>query len=117
MKRSALKSKGPSMTPLRASAEGEACTLNILGVCNYDPSTVVLCHLPFVAKERDSRKAPDYCAAYGCSACHDALDGRTMVLSKADKLFYGCRGLIRTLRRMVEKGLITVKGIQPGGVA
>lgn len=116
MKRTALKASGPVSTPLRDSARGEACTLNIASVCNYDPATVVLCHLPFVAGTGGGQKAPDYCAAYGCSACHDAMDSRSMVLSKVDKVFYGARGLIRTQRRMIDKGLITVKGIQPGGV-
>ena len=31
---------------IRLSARDEACTFEIVGVCNGDPSTTVLCHLP-----------------------------------------------------------------------
>ena len=32
------------MSAIRKAARGEECTLNIAGVCSYDPETVVLCH-------------------------------------------------------------------------
>ena len=34
------------MSAIRKAAKGEECTLNIAGVCSYDPETVVLCHFP-----------------------------------------------------------------------
>ena len=34
------------MSAIRKAARGEECTLNIAGVCSYDPDTVVLCHFP-----------------------------------------------------------------------
>ena len=34
------------MSAIRKAARGEECTLNIAGVCSYDPETVVLCHFP-----------------------------------------------------------------------
>ena len=58
------------MSAIRKAAKGEECTLNIAGVCSYDPETVVLCHFP-----SDSHgigfKSPDVSA--GCShwACLD----------------------------------------------
>ena len=32
------------MSAIRKAAKGEQCTLNITGVCNYNPETVVLAH-------------------------------------------------------------------------
>jgi hypothetical protein len=32
------------MSAIRKAAKGEECTLNIAGVCSYDPETVVLAH-------------------------------------------------------------------------
>lgn len=34
------------MSAIRKAAKGEQCTLNIAGVCNYNPETVVFCHFP-----------------------------------------------------------------------
>lgn len=100
-----------SMTPLRKSAKGEACTLNVAGVCNYDTATTVLCHLPIIGEHGGAMKTADYCAAYGCNACHDWIDNRVGVHPYEERLFYAARGMVRTQRRMVEKGLIVVKGI------
>ena len=72
-----MKSKGPRMTPIRRSARGEDCTLRIPGVCNRDPATTVLCHSNRLADGKGmGLKAPDTAACFGCSACHDVLDGR-----------------------------------------
>lgn len=41
MKSPAFRSKA-----LRDSARGQCCTLQIPGICNSNPETTVLCHLP-----------------------------------------------------------------------
>lgn len=72
-----MKRNRPKMTPIRKSARNQDCTLCIDGVCNRDPATTVLCHSNFLADGKGmGLKAPDTAAAYGCSACHDVLDGR-----------------------------------------
>jgi hypothetical protein len=72
-----MKSRGPKMTPIRKAARGQKCTLQLLGVCNGDSSTVVLCHSNRLADGKGmGLKAPDTVACFGCSACHDVLDGR-----------------------------------------
>ena len=49
----------------------------IPGVCNRDPDTTVLCHSNALADGKGmGLKAPDTAACFGCSACHDVLDGR-----------------------------------------
>lgn len=75
--RAPMKSKGPRMTPIRRAARGQDCTMLIPGVCNRDPDTTVLCHSNSLADGKGmGLKAPDTAACFGCSSCHDVLDGR-----------------------------------------
>jgi len=103
------KSKPIRSQKLRDSAEGEHCTIEILGVCNCDPDTTVLCHLPDESKG-GSRKADDISCCYGCSACHSVIDGRvsSVFYSESDRQWYMRRAMVRTWRRMIEKGLIKI---------
>ena len=97
-------------TKIRQSAKGEACTLNIAGVCNYNKETTVLCHFP---SEHNGigTKSPDYCAGYGCSACHDAIDNRIDAgLTDYEREFYMQRSTVRTIGRLIDKGIISIKG-------
>lgn len=72
-----LKAKGPRITPIRRAARGQDCTIEIPGICNRNPETVVLCHSNQLAAGKGmGLKAPDTEACFGCSACHDVLDGR-----------------------------------------
>lgn len=75
--KTAMKSSRPRMTPIRKAARGQDCTLQILGVCNGDPETTVLCHSNQLSDGKGmGLKAPDSAACFGCSSCHDVLDGR-----------------------------------------
>lgn len=77
--RKPMKTKGPRMTPIRKAARGQDCTLRIPGVCNFDPDTTVLCHSNNLADGKGmGLKAPDTEACFGCSACHDVMDGRRL---------------------------------------
>lgn len=94
---------------LRDSARGMKCTLRIKGVCNGDPETTVLCHLPGPIKRTKSTDLA--CVAYGCSACHDVLDGRVWDGDFLDKEeWYMRRAQTLTLAQMQRAGLIEVKG-------
>lgn len=95
---------GAVSTKLRGSARGQHCTFRT-PFCNYDPATVVLCHIRDDVTGR-STKANDYSAAFGCSSCHDAIDQHR--LSKEDELFYCLRALQRTLHIWVQSGLVSV---------
>ena len=111
-KRATTKAARPKTTPLTRSARGEACTVNIAGVCSYATETVVLAHLPKLGDGAGmGRKVEDFCACYACHPCHDALDGRGMLLDQSTWLYYASRALVRTLRRMADKGLILIKGV------
>lgn len=60
---------------LRDSARSQCCTLQVPGICNGNPETTVLCHLPS-STHGMGYKSDDYWAVFGCSDCHDVLDGR-----------------------------------------
>lgn len=97
---------------LRDSANGQNCTLNIAGACNYNPETVVLCHFPHES-HGTALKSTDISSGYGCSGCHDAIDNRSKSgLSEEDREFYMRRSQVRTWEKFVELGLVTVKGVK-----
>lgn len=91
---------------IRQSAKGETCTLNIAGVCSYNPETTVLAHIGFgdggTAKRRQPGEAN---SVYACYACHEAIGEGRDVPGKGGKWFYIARGLARTFERRMEKGL------------
>jgi hypothetical protein len=93
---------------LRDSARGEDCTLQIHPYCNGNPETVVLCHLP--SGSGMGQKSPDWFAVYGCSSCHDIIDGRSPLRGNVASQLYSImnRALFRTWERMIEKGLIKI---------
>ena len=105
-----LKRNRPKMTPIRKSARNQECTLCLPGVCNHDTATTVLCHSNYLADGKGmGLKAPDTAAAYGCSACHDVLDGRRPRPDGFTKLdleaaFYA--GVKLTHDRLRAKGLL-----------
>lgn len=93
---------------LRKSAKGEDCTLQIHPYCNGNPETTVLCHLP--SGSGMGQKSPDWFAVYGCSSCHDIIDGRTKVGAGLQHEIEDIKpmALFRTWQRMIEKGLIKI---------
>lgn len=96
---------------IRSAAWNEPCTFAIPGVCNYSKDTTVLCHLPDDSGTgKMGGKSDDWCAAFGCSSCHDVIDMRVHgKISREDREFYMRRAMIRTWRRLIELGIIEVK--------
>jgi hypothetical protein len=109
-KRKPMRTKGPRMTPIRRAARGQDCTIEIPGVCNCNPDTVVLCHDNRLSAGKGmGLKAPDTEAAFGCSACHDVLDGRAPrpAWLTMDLLLAGFeRAKLRTHEILKQKGLM-----------
>lgn len=93
-------------TKIRKSARGEACTIRIPGVCNHNPETTVFAHRPGGGM---GLKGHDLFGAYACSACHDAMDGRTGGLDPMDKDFFWLRAQDRTQLALHEKGILVIK--------
>ena len=109
------------MSKLRQSAKGQSCTFRIPGVCNGDPETTVLCHAPHPMKGMGYKSHPagEIWAAYGCSSCHDVMDGRapyanaetpytSLVQEQLGKELTWYRAIRETQTRMVKAGLIKV---------
>ena len=97
--------KSPSVRSkkLRNSARDEDCTLQVVGVCNFNPETTVLAHLDSENKGT-AYKSSDLFAVYACSDCHSWLDQH--LGSEEDRQFYSLRALDRTHRKMHSKGVI-----------
>ena len=93
------------MSKLRQSARGRECQIRIPGVCNGNPETTVLAHLPGGGM---GRKRADIHGAYACSSCHDAVDGRLERRSLTAEYLSRCHldGVIRTQEIMLGEGLI-----------
>lgn len=94
--------------PARDAARDESCTLR-LDCCNGDKATTVLAHLRLFNVAGINQKPPDYAAVFACSACHDAIDRRSMrdvsLWTYQDIL----RALIETLQRQFMSGIFTTK--------
>ncbi len=61
------------LTKIQASAKGMDCTLNIAGVCSYDPDKTIFCHLGFKYGSGKRIRPNERNGVYGCSDCHDAI--------------------------------------------
>ncbi len=91
-------------TKYTKSARGQDCQVRIPGVCNFNPETTVFAHLNGGGM---GLKRLDIHGAYCCSACHDALDGRTKTPYSHERLFlWHLEGVIRTQEIMVKDGIL-----------
>jgi hypothetical protein len=97
-------------TPITRSAKGEACTIRLPTICNGNPETTVFSHISGIRFGHGTgQKVNDLLGAYGCSCCHDVVDGRVKHSFDADfvKLaFY--EGVFETQLKLIKKGLITL---------
>ena len=90
---------------IRKSARGEQCTL-CLPCCNRDPETTIFAHLRFFSLAGVGQKPSDNAGVYGCSACHDAIDGRDAATAHLWGYEDLLRGLLKTQARLIAKGLM-----------
>lgn len=95
------------MSKITKSAKGQECQIRIPGTCSMNNETVVACHLNGYGY---GAKHPDLFVAYGCSACHDAVDGRTpceeWTYTEKQTMFY--QGVLRTQKILLDMGLIKI---------
>lgn len=98
------------------AARDQRCTMKIPGVCNGDISTTVAAHSmePMHGKSA-GQKAHDLFVVDACSACHDVYDKRDhrwkeIGMIALTDIFH--RALAKTLRRRVEQGIISIKGMK-----
>lgn len=98
--------------PIRSRAyldgsRGQPCALQIPHVCLGTTDTTIPGHVRDETFGR-SQKADDISVIDMCMACHDLFDGRSGTLSREDWLFYALRGLQRTLRSRVLRGIAVI---------
>jgi hypothetical protein len=109
-----MKSSRPKMTPARANARGQCCTLMLPGCCpGPDNEQVQLCHLRMNGAAGSGEKPHDSEAVFACTHCHDLLDGRTRLIPElANQLNDGAilRALQFTLRVQRAAGVLIFRG-------
>lgn len=93
------------MTNLRKEARGRDCQLRIPGACNFDPETTVLAHYRMSGTCGTGIKPADTQAAFSCSCCHDAVDGRIKTDFTRDELrLFHAEGVFRTQQILRDEG-------------
>ncbi|PHR99242.1 MAG: hypothetical protein COA78_25195 [Blastopirellula sp.] len=94
---------------ITGAARSEDCLINIAGVCHNNTETTVFCHFPDES-HGTSRKSSDISGAFGCSDCHDRVDGRVRGSDFDDnKDFYMRRAQTRTIHRLFELEILTIR--------
>ena len=86
----------------RQEARDRPCQIRVDSVCNGNPATTVLCHLPGGGI---ARKQNDIHAAWGCSSCHSAVDGAIKTEHSAQTLkLWLLEAVIRTQQVLIAEG-------------
>ena len=95
------------MSAITKSAKGESCTVFAPGVQQHDPDTVVFAHLNGSGM---GMKDSDLFGCYACSYCHNWLDYGYVRdnITKAHRNAIHYEAIIRTQRKLLEKGLIKI---------
>ena len=97
------------MSKIRKSARGQQCQIRLIGICNHNPETVVLAHYRMAGTCGMGMKPSDIQAAYACSLCHDAADGRLKTdLSRDEIQTAFAEGVMRTQQILIKQGLLKV---------
>ena len=98
------------MSKIRESARGQQCQIRLAGICNHNPETVVLAHYRMSGTCGMGMKPNDIQAAYACSRCHDAADGRLKTDLSHDELQTAfAEGVMRTQQLLIKQGLLVLK--------
>tara|TARA_R100000541_G_scaffold50987_1_gene58307 strand:+ start:4373 stop:4666 length:294 start_codon:yes stop_codon:yes gene_type:complete len=91
---------------IRAAARGQDCTLR-LGNCS-STETVVFCHIG--RRKGMGIKCSDNMGVFGCSNCHDIIDGRVRSeFNKGELNTEKLRALEETQEILMSSGLIELK--------
>lgn len=96
---------------LTEAARGRDCAIRLPG-CSNDPATVVAAHYRSVSLGAGMGIKPnDWLSAHACNMCHDLCDSRRRDpnLTRTEIRHAHLEGVIRTIQRLIDLGLITVK--------
>lgn len=101
-----MKRKYPKITK---HARGQECQIRLYPYCNGNPETTVFCHAWCVDKGVGI-KSPDWWGAFGCSTCHDIVDGRMRVddfsVPEIHRALH--QGIYGTLKILIEDRVIKI---------
>ena len=98
------------MSKITQSARNENCTINLIGVCNYNPDSVVWCHSnKGIHGKGLGLKAKDENGAYGCYQCHMTYDRqikrpKNLSLEDVEEAF--TIAMLKSQQILKDKGLI-----------
>lgn len=86
------------------SARGQECQIRS-PFCNHNNETVVFCHLNTAGM---GQKTHNIHGSYGCSKCHDFVDGRLADTryNYDQREFCHYRGVIKTQNLMIKNGIL-----------
>lgn len=96
------------MSALTKAARDQNCKVR-LPICNANPQTTVAAHYRSVSLGAGMGIKPnDLLCADACSACHDAIDGRTHIpgYTKDEIRHAHAEGVLRTITARFEAGHI-----------
>jgi hypothetical protein len=89
------------------AAKGQECQVRIPGICNRDDTTTVFAHLSGGGM---GGKVRDIHGAFCCSACHDAVDGRSTkgvcTHTRTDIILMHLEGMVRTQNLLIDMGIL-----------
>lgn len=98
---------------IREAARGQRCTVRIPGVCNATGETTVLAHFSYASSGMGTKPSDLGSAAFCCFGCHEIVDRRAKrphgVLLE-DIEWCKARGMAETMARLVDMGIIQIKG-------
>ena len=95
-------------TKITKSARNEDCSIRLPTICSFDETKTVFCHINTVFKGV-GLKSPDLFGIYGCSDCHNVLDGRRPhKFTEAELYEATLDALIETQSKLVSKGLLCI---------
>lgn len=98
---------------IRNAARGQRCTIRLPGgICSYDDTTTVFCHFSY-ATSGMGMKPSDLSGAFGCAKCHAVVDGLVKwpdALLRVDAEWCKARGMVETWHRLIEMGIVSIRG-------
>jgi len=98
---------------VRRAAEGAPCTVQIPGACDGGGATSVLAHLRMLGGGGVGMKPDDIDSVIACDGCHSCIDSRRPMPAGYSRHDLGemlLRAHCRTVRYLVEQGVMSVKG-------
>ena len=96
-----------SQRAVTSLARGKDCQIRLPGICNFNPETTVPCHLRQTGLTGLGYIAESIFVAWGCSACHAHVDSHPGDIEVQNDFM---RGIFRTQQRLLDDGVILVKG-------